>query len=82
MPSARSEGDKLSPQTIHDLLTLLTVIRGEEHLVRRWVRLRDTSDGYERILERLDHTDALIQRLADELVVRADADDSAPPFKE
>ncbi len=70
--------DRLSPHTVHDLLVLLTVIRGQEHLVRRWVRLRDDSDGFEKVLERLAATDALIQQLAAELIAREVDDGEAP----
>lgn len=62
--------DRLSPRSVHDLLTLLTVIRGQEHMVRRWVRLRDDSDGYDGALDRLDVTDALIMQLAAEVIAR------------
>ena len=62
--------DRLSTQTVHDLLMILTVLRGQEHLVRRWVRLRETTDGFEKALERLALTDALIERLAAELLAR------------
>ena len=67
--------DRLAPQTIHDMLTLLTAIRGQEHMVRRWIRLHDTTDGSERVLERLAVTDTMILQLAVEVIERATDDD-------
>ena len=43
--------DRLSPLTLHALVTILTAIRGQEHMVRRWIRLRDDSDGVDKVLE-------------------------------
>jgi hypothetical protein len=70
--------DRLAPQSVHDLLTLLTVIRGQEHMVRRWVRLHDTADGSEGVLERLALSDAMILQLAAELTARSTAGDGDP----
>lgn len=67
--------DRLSPQTIHELTAILTALRGQEHMVRRWVRLRSESDGFEEVLERLAATDSLILRLAAELRSREVGED-------
>ena len=69
--------DRLAPQSVHDLLGLLTAIRGEEHMVRRWVRLQDGSDDQKRVLDRLVRTDVMIRQLATELIARAHDDDTA-----
>jgi hypothetical protein len=62
--------DRLSPQMVHGMLTLLTADGGRQHMVRRWVRLPDTSDGFERTLGRLSLTESCTQKLTAELIAR------------
>ncbi len=62
--------DHLSSQSVHELLTVLTALRAQQHMIKRWVQLRDTTDGYEKVLERLALMDAMVVKLSAELVAR------------
>lgn len=57
---------KLSADTIHDLQTSLTVIKGQAQLVRRWVRRSDIVDA-EPALARLDVIESVVTRLVAEI---------------
>ncbi len=71
-PDQPGDTEKLSDQTIHDLLTPVTVIGAQSHMLRRWVRRSGTPDG-EAVLLRLAVIDTMVTQVVAELNKRRHA---------
>lgn len=55
--------DTLSESTVHDLITWLTVIKGQTQMLQRWGRMNDVQDK-NAMFTRLDVIDRVVTRLA------------------